>query len=213
MLENWDAIPGAAFDIWLSTSDPAAPLPAEWQTSEDGARYVSKMATKDSPSGGFGAITYTKPGEYTYSLYEKTPTPDKQELGIDYSMAVYRAIVTVADNGTGRLSASVGEYTYSLYEKTPTPDKQELGIDYSMAVYRAIVTVADNGTGRLSASVSMVQTVDDQGVDIDPYKTVALLTATFTNRYDLASSIEGLRANKVLVDASGSGRVLRPAAG
>lgn len=164
VLENWDAIPGAAFDIWLSTSDPAAPLPAEWQTSEDGARYVSKMATKDSPSGGFGAITYTKPGEYTYSLYEKTPTPDKQELGIDYSMAVYRAIVTVADDGTGWLSASV----------------------------------------------SMVQTVDDQGVDIDPYKTVALLTATFTNRYDLASSIEGLRANKVLVDASGSGRVLRP---
>lgn len=164
VLENWDAIPGAAFDIWLSTSDPAAPLPAEWQTSEDGARYVSKMATKDSPSGGFGAITYTKPGEYTYSLYEKTPTPDKQGLGIDYSMAVYRAIVTVADDGTGRLSASV----------------------------------------------SMVQTVDDQGVDIDPYKTVALLTATFTNRYDLASSIEGLRANKVLVDASGSGRVLRP---
>lgn len=164
VLENWDAIPGAAFDIWLSTSDPAAPLPAEWQTSEDGARYVSKTATKDSPSGGFGAITYTKPGEYTYSLYEKTPTPDKQELGIDYSMAVYRAIVTVADDGMGKLSASV----------------------------------------------SMVQTVDDQGVDIDPYKTVALLTATFTNRYDLTSSIEGLRANKVLVDASGSGRVLRP---
>ena len=164
VLENWDAIPGAAFDIWLSTSDPAAPLPAEWQTSEDGARYVSKTATKDSPSGGFGAITYTKPGEYTYSLYEKTPTPDKQELGIDYSMAVYRAIVTVADNGTGRLSASV----------------------------------------------SMVQTVDDQGVDIDPHKTVALLTATFTNRYGLTSSIEGLRANKVLLDASGSGRVLRP---
>lgn len=164
VLENWDAIPGAAFDIWLSTSDPAAPLPAEWQTSEDGARYVSKTATKDSPSGGFGAITYTKPGEYTYSLYEKTPTPDKQELGIDYSMAVYRAIVTVADDGMGQLSASV----------------------------------------------SMVQTVDDQGVDIDPYKTVALLTATFTNRYDLTSSIEGLRANKVLVDASGSGRVLRP---
>ena len=164
VLENWDAIPGAAFDIWLSTSDPAAPLPAEWQTSEDGARYVSKTATKDSPSGGFGAITYTKPGEYTYSLYEKTPTPDKQELGIDYSMAVYRAIVTVADDGTGRLSASV----------------------------------------------SMVQTVDDQGVDIDPHKTVALLTATFTNRYGLTSSIEGLRANKVLVDASGSGRVLRP---
>lgn len=164
VLENWDAIPGAAFDIWLSTSDPAAPLPAEWQTSEDGARYVSKTATKDSPSGGFGAITYTKPGEYTYSLYEKTPTPDKQELGIDYSMAVYRAIVTVADGGTGRLSASV----------------------------------------------SMVQTVDDQGVDIDPHKTVALLTATFTNRYGLTSSIEGLRANKVLLDASGSGRVLRP---
>lgn len=164
VLENWDTIPGAAFDIWLSTSDPAAPLPAEWQTSEDGARYVSKTATKDSPSGGFGAIAYTKPGEYTYSLYEKTPTPDKQELGIDYSMAVYRAIVTVADDGMGQLSASV----------------------------------------------SMVQTVDDQGVDIDPYKTVALLTATFTNRYDLTSSIEGLRANKVLVDASGSGRVLRP---
>lgn len=164
VLENWDAIPGAAFDIWLSTSDPAAPLPAEWQTSEDGARYVSKTATKDSPSGGFGTITYTKPGEYTYSLYEKTPTPDKQELGIDYSMAVYRAIVTVADDGTGRLSASV----------------------------------------------SMVQTVDDQGVDIDPHKTVALLTATFTNRYGLTSSIEGLRANKVLLDASGSGRVLRP---
>lgn len=164
VLENWDAIPGAAFDIWLSTSDPAAPLPAEWQTSEDGARYVSKTATKDSPSGGFGAITYTKPGEYTYSLYEKTPTPDKQELGIDYSMAVYRAIVTVADDGTGWLSASV----------------------------------------------SMVQTVDDQGVDIDPHKTVALLTATFTNRYGLTSSIEGLRANKVLLDASGSGRVLRP---
>lgn len=164
VLENWDAIPGAAFDIWLSTSDPAAPLPAEWQTSEDGARYVSKTATKDSPSGGFGAITYTKPGEYTYSLYEKTPAPDKQELGIDYSMAVYRAIVTVADDGMGQLAASV----------------------------------------------SMVQTVDDQGVDIDPHKTVASLTATFTNRYDLTSSIEGLRANKVLVDASGSGRVLQP---
>lgn len=166
VLENWDAIPGAAFDIWLSTSDPAAPLPAGEQTGEDGARYVSKTATKDSPSSSFDTITYTKPGEYLYSLYEKTPAPNKQELGVDYSMAVYRAAVTVTDDGTGALSASV----------------------------------------------SMVQTVDDQGVDINPHKPVDSLTATFTNRYDLTSSIEGLRANKVLVDASGSGRVLRPGA-
>lgn len=166
VLENWDAIPGAAFDIWLSTSDPAAPLPAGEQTGEDGARYVSKTATKDSPSSSFDTITYTKPGEYLYSLYEKTPAPNKQELGVDYSMAVYRAAVTVTDDGTGALSASV----------------------------------------------SMVQTVDDQGVDINPHKPVDSLTATFTNRYDLTSSIEGLRANKVLVDASGSGRVLQPGA-
>lgn len=55
----------------------------------------------------FGDITFTKAGTYVYNISEVTPAQDQQIPGISYSTDMYRATVTVTDNGKGKLSSSV----------------------------------------------------------------------------------------------------------
>ena len=49
----------------------------------------------------FGDITFTAPGEYRYSITEDNDTDPIN--GIDYSAAIYRVVVTVTDDGNGKL--------------------------------------------------------------------------------------------------------------
>lgn len=56
---------------------------------------------KDAQVGNFGTIEYTKPGTYTYVITE----PSGDETSLIFSKATYRATVTVADDGAGKLFA------------------------------------------------------------------------------------------------------------
>ena len=52
-------------------------------------------------TAAFGDITFTAPGEYRYSITEDNDTDPIN--GIDYSAAIYRVVVTVTDDGSGKL--------------------------------------------------------------------------------------------------------------
>ena len=52
----------------------------------------------------FGDITFTAPGEYHYSITEDNDTDPIN--GINYSAAIYRVVVTVTDDGNGKLVVS-----------------------------------------------------------------------------------------------------------
>ncbi len=61
---------------------------------------VNKNTTDHTTA--FGAITYTKPGEYRYSITEQRGNL----VGVNYSAAQWRVIVDVVDNGNGTMTAT-----------------------------------------------------------------------------------------------------------
>ena len=90
---NWTT--SDAFTMTL-TAQGEAPMPK-------GAKGgVSTIAlNKDAQVGNFGTIEYTKPGTYTYVIAEQAG----DETALTFSKATYRATVTVADDGAGKLTA------------------------------------------------------------------------------------------------------------
>ncbi|WP_308283317.1 Spy0128 family protein [Bifidobacterium pluvialisilvae] len=72
----------------------------------DGAR--NGVLTHDATDGdafGFGQMTYTKAGTYTYNISEEEPADPLP--GVSYSTDMYRATVTVTDDGKGQLTSAV----------------------------------------------------------------------------------------------------------
>ncbi len=61
------------------------------------------VGTNVLQSFDFGAITFTKPGEYRYTVVEKEPTANTEIPGISYSRALYRIVIKVKDNKAGAL--------------------------------------------------------------------------------------------------------------
>lgn len=90
---NW--MTSDAFTMTLAAQGEA-PMP---KGAKDGVSTIELH--KDAQVGNFGTIEYTKPGTYTYGITEQSG----DEAALTFSMATYRATVTVTDNGTGKLSA------------------------------------------------------------------------------------------------------------
>lgn len=84
-----------AFTMTL-TAQGEAPMP---KGAKDGVSAIELH--KDAQVGNFGTIEYTKPGTYTYVIAEQPG----DETSLIFSKAVYRATVTVTDDGAGKLSA------------------------------------------------------------------------------------------------------------
>ena len=84
-----------AFTMAL-TAQGEAPMP---KNAKDGASTITLK--KDVQVGNFGTIEYTKPGIYTYVIAEQAG----DEAALAFSKATYRATVTVADDGAGKLTA------------------------------------------------------------------------------------------------------------
>lgn len=78
------------------TAQGEAPMP---KGAKDGVSTIELH--KDAQVGNFGTIEYTKPGTYTYVITE----PSGDETSLIFSKATYRATVTVADDGAGKLFA------------------------------------------------------------------------------------------------------------
>lgn len=90
---NWTT--SDAFTMTLAAQGEA-PMP---KGAKDGVSTIELH--KDAQVGNFGTIEYTKPGTYTYVITEQSG----DEAALTFSMATYRATVTVTDEGTGKLSA------------------------------------------------------------------------------------------------------------
>lgn len=90
---NWTT--SDAFTMTL-TAQGEAPMP---KGAKDGVATITLK--KDVQVGNFGTIEYTKPGTYTYVIAEQAG----DETALTFSKATYRATVTVADDGAGKLSA------------------------------------------------------------------------------------------------------------
>lgn len=107
----WEQNPDISFEFQLialdasETADNKYPLPegATVNTTQAGNRYVSQMVS-NGDAFGFGNIAYTKPGTYSYAIYERTPVDEVP--GVHYSDEWYRVDVTVTDNGDGTLTAA-----------------------------------------------------------------------------------------------------------
>ena len=84
-----------AFTMTL-TAQGEAPMP---KGAKEGVSTIELH--KDAQVGNFGAIEYTKPGTYTYVITEQSG----DEAALTFSKATYRATVTVADDGAGKLFA------------------------------------------------------------------------------------------------------------
>lgn len=84
---------GDEFAFTIGTTDSAPlPNPATVTVSKNTADHTA----------AFGAITYTKPGEYRYSITEQRGNL----VGVNYSAAQWRVIVRVVDNGDGTMTAT-----------------------------------------------------------------------------------------------------------
>lgn len=90
---NWTT--SDAFTMTL-TAQGEAPMP---KGAQDGVSTIA--LSKDVQVGNFGTIEYTKPGTYTYVIAEQAG----DETALTFSKATYRATVTVADDGAGKLFA------------------------------------------------------------------------------------------------------------
>ena len=90
---NWTT--SDAFTMTL-TAEGEAPMP---KGAKGGVSTIT--LNKNAQVGNFGTIEYAKPGTYTYVIAEQTG----DETALAFSKATYRAIVTVADDGAGKLTA------------------------------------------------------------------------------------------------------------
>ena len=90
---NWTT--SDAFTMTL-TAQGEAPMP---KGAKAGVSTIT--LNKNAQVGNFGTIEYAKPGTYTYVIAEQAG----DEAALTFSKATYRAIVTVTDDGAGKLAA------------------------------------------------------------------------------------------------------------
>lgn len=90
---NWTT--SDAFTMTL-TAQGEEPMP---KNAKDGVATIT--LSQDAQVGNFGTIEYTKPGTYTYVIAEQAG----DETVLTFSKAIYRATVTVTDDGAGKLPA------------------------------------------------------------------------------------------------------------
>lgn len=89
--------------------------------------------TKDY-TASFGDITFTAPGEYRYSITEDNDTDPIN--GIDYSAAIYRVVVTVTDDGNGKLVVSKVELQQTQNDEgTMGADADPIPVEGSTATF------------------------------------------------------------------------------
>ena len=90
-----------------SAADVTAPLPGKVTASEDNSSNgtITITPTSGSTAGiDFGAITFTKPGTYTYTISEQDVSADIVNVAKDNT--VYTVTYTVTDDGNGKMTVS-----------------------------------------------------------------------------------------------------------
>ncbi len=144
------------------------PMPDDLDVETDSAGYqvVTKDVTVDNKDDLLtcGAITYTEPGTYYYTLNEAIPT--ERAEGITYSAAEYRATITVVDDGKGTLSVKGATFVQNLDDDgNPVSDTIDANKD---GVYVGTFTNRyDETTANVTAEVTKSYTNNDTGAALE----------------------------------------------
>lgn len=57
----------------------------------------------------FGSVTFDRPGQYIYAIYEKEP--EESLPGVSNSLSVYAVQITVTDGGNGTMQVGPPDYS------------------------------------------------------------------------------------------------------
>lgn len=85
-----------------------APLPAGYDAVNGVTVTTGTRVDDNTYEAGFdfGKITFTEPGVYRYTVGEVEPLAEEFLPGMTYSRALYRVVITVVDDGEGKLTAT-----------------------------------------------------------------------------------------------------------
>ena len=143
------------------------PMPTELDVTTDSAGYqvVTKDVTKQNKDDLLtcGAITYTEPGTYYYTLNEAIP--DERAQGMTYSAAEYTATITIGDDGKGGLCVKSAEFVQNLDDDgNPVSNT----ISPTGGVYVGTFTNEFNQTSaNVTAEVTKSYTNNDTGASLE----------------------------------------------
>lgn len=108
VIDGRDWMKNESYTFILESNRAETPMPLKSTpvpNATEPTHYLKEVTITDSNEFGFGEITYTKPGTYTYTISERVPAEGLP--GISYSGAMYQVVVTITDNGDGTLSKSI----------------------------------------------------------------------------------------------------------
>jgi pilin isopeptide linkage protein/uncharacterized repeat protein (TIGR01451 family) len=179
---------------WLASDEftirikaPAGtPMPTELEvtTDADGYSVITKNITAENKDQLLtcGAITYTEPGTYYYTLNEAIPTERAQ--GMTYSAAEYRADITISEDGKGGLYVSNVKFVQYLDDSGNAMEKDVAATD---GVYVGIFTNSWNQTSaNVTAEVTKNFTNHDTGAALAAGQFTFAMTAL--GGYDTANA-------------------------
>jgi pilin isopeptide linkage protein len=129
------------------------------ESADEGYEYGDVLpsdTTATAKAGGtaeFGAITYTEPGDYFYTIREAVPDQADRPEGMSYDTSTYLALVSVGDDlsVSGPVYAKfVGEETFdALYEALESGDEGAAELTVTNRYERGTVSVPLKAAKRL----------------------------------------------------------------
>ena len=175
----WQA--GDSFMFYLDSTDATTPMPAG-ATSTTGAngksiwRSEHAVAFNDvqdnitttgegadavysAPAFSFGDITYTKPGTYTYRIYESTAA-SAHLPGMKYSDALYEATVVVGDDGNGGITDPVVTMKKLYDDDNNAVAEADQNVENKVALLTNVFS-STTATAEISGSKTFSSTADN----------------------------------------------------
>lgn len=157
----------------------------------EGDKVVAKGANADDGTIAMDKITYTKPGEHTYTLREVNGGTTSK--GITYSDAKYTIETTITDNGDGTLKAEhvLKDATAATFKNTYSviPLDAELDFDLSKAIDGRDWTDSDEFSFTITAA---------EGTPLPDPATVTV------NKHDAKDGIAAINFGKIRYTAAGT---------
>ena len=89
----------------ILTADSSTPMPADAVDTGDGKKTIEKKVV-NSGEVSFGPITYTAPGDYSYTIHQEAAARDH----FTYDTTVYNVTVRVTNTENGALTAEIWGY-------------------------------------------------------------------------------------------------------
>lgn len=110
---------GDSFTFFLTPFNNC-PLPDGYDAADGITVSAPDAAGGKEATFEFGAIEFTAPGLYRYTVYEKEPDNDGYLPGVTYSRALYRIAFLVEDTGSGTLEITSTDIQ-KLYDDEANP--------------------------------------------------------------------------------------------